>query len=198
MNKLIRYLLQGILYTVPIAITIFVIITITSWVTSMVDFLGISIHPVIDPLLGLIGGIILLIIIGALGSSIFFYPIFQRVDHIIEKTPFLKIVYTSVKDLLSAFVGQKKKFNKPVIVKMCDNPPLEKLGFITQSSLSELGISGKKVAVYFPLSYSLSGDLFIVPEEYVKPVNVPATEFMKFIISGGVTEIDDNTPNQQE
>lgn len=192
MNKLIRYLLQGILFTVPVAITVYVIISITNWVGNTVDFLGISIHPFIDPLLGLIGGIVLLITIGAVGSSIFFYPLFKRIEHLIEKTPFLKIVYSSVKDLLSAFVGQKKKFNKPVIVKVSEHPSMEKLGFITQNSLKDLGISGNKVAVYFPLSYSLSGDLFIVPEENVKALNVPSAEFMKFIISGGVTEIDEH------
>lgn len=193
MNKIIRYLLQGILFTVPVAITVYVIVTITKWVGSGVDFLGISIHPLIDPLLGLIGGVLILITIGAIGSSIFFYPLFKRIEHLIEKTPFLKIVYTSVKDLLSAFVGQKKKFNKPVIVKVSENPLMEKMGFITQSSLKDLGIAENKVAVYFPLSYSLSGDLFIVPAENVKAVNVPSAEFMKFIISGGVTELDELT-----
>jgi uncharacterized membrane protein len=193
MNKIIRYLLQGILFTVPVAITVYVIVTITNWVGSAVDLLGISIHPLIDPLLGLIGGVTTLIIIGAIGSSIFFYPLFKRIELLIEKTPFLKIVYTSVKDLLSAFVGQKKKFNKPVIVKVSENPLMEKMGFITQSNLKDLGIAENKVAVYFPLSYSLSGDLFIVPVENIKLVNVPAAEFMKFIISGGVTEIDEHT-----
>ncbi len=193
MNKIIRYLLQGILFTVPVAITVYVIVTITNWVGSAVDLLGISIHPLIDPLLGLIGGVTILIIIGAIGSSIFFYPLFKRIEHLIEKTPFLKIVYTSVKDLLSAFVGQKKKFNKPVIVKVSENPLMEKMGFITQSTLKDLGIAENKVAVYFPLSYSLSGDLFIVPAENIKVVNVPAAEFMKFIISGGVTEIDEHS-----
>jgi uncharacterized membrane protein len=197
MKKLIRYLLQGILFTLPVSITVYVIITITKWVGSAVDFLGISIHPLIDPLLGLIGGVIVLVTVGAIGSSLFFYPLFKRIEHLIEKTPFLKIVYTSVKDLLSAFVGQKKKFNKPVIVKVSEHPLMEKLGFITQSSLKDLGISGGKVAVYFPLSYSLSGDLFIIPEENVKPVNVPSAEFMKFIISGGVTEIDDYVESNQ-
>jgi uncharacterized membrane protein len=193
MNKIIRYLLQGILFTVPVAITVYVIVTITNWVGSAVDLLGISIHPLIDPLLGLIGGVTALIIIGAIGSSIFFYPLFKRIELLIEKTPFLKIVYSSVKDLLSAFVGQKKKFNKPVIVKVSENPLIEKMGFITQSNLKDLGIAENKVAVYFPLSYSLSGDLFIVSVENIKLVNVPAAEFMKFIISGGVTEIDEHT-----
>ncbi|MCC6252679.1 MAG: DUF502 domain-containing protein [Bacteroidia bacterium] len=195
MNKIIRYLLQGILFTVPVAITFYIIISISKWVGMFVDFLGVSIHPIVDPLFGLIGGVLFLIMIGALSSSIFFYPIFNRIEQLIEKTPFLKIVYSSVKDLLSAFVGQKKKFNQPVIVKINENPPIERLGFITQNSLEDLHISENKVAVYFPLSYSLSGDLIIVSSSYVKPVPVPAAEFMKFIVSGGVTKIDEKDTN---
>jgi uncharacterized membrane protein len=190
MARLLRYLFQGIIITVPIAITLAVILKISAWIADLVAVLGISIHPLVDPLLGLIGVVMILIIVGGLGSSIFFYPIFKRLEHVIEKTPFLKIVYSSVKDLLSAFVGQKKKFNQPVIVTMSENPSLEKLGFITHQSLTDLGLPEGKVAVYFPLSYSLSGDLFIVPSTAVRTVNVPAAEFMKFIISGGVTDID--------
>ena len=93
MNKIIRYLLQGILFTVPVAITVYVIVTITNWVGSAVDLLGISIHPLIDPLLGLIGGVTTLIIIGAIGSSIFFYPLFKRIELLIEKTPFLNLIF---------------------------------------------------------------------------------------------------------
>ena len=197
MKKIIRYLLQGVLITIPVAITLFVIFSISNYIGHIVDLLGISIHPLVDPFIGLIGVVVVLVIVGALGSSIFFYPLFKRIEDLIEKTPFLKIVYTSVKDLLSAFVGQKKKFNKPVIVTMSENPPMQKLGFITQSNLKDLGIEDHKVAVYFPLSYSLSGDLFIVPVSSVKVVNVPAAEFMKFIISGGVTELDEHLENQE-
>ncbi len=190
MKRLIRYLLQGILYTVPLFITIWVIAQIIFSVGSAVEKIGISIHPAIDPLIGIIAVSVFLILLGALGSSLLFYPLFNRFEVLIEKAPLVKIIYTSVKDLLSAFVGQKKKFNKPVIVTLNLQPEIERLGYITRKSLEDLHIKEGKVAVYLPLSYSLSGDLIIVSKEYVRPIEVNSTELMKFIVSGGVTDIE--------
>lgn len=190
MKRLARYLLQGILYTVPLFITIWVIAQIIFSVGDAVKSIGISIHPAIDPLLGIIAVAVFLILLGALGSSLLFYPLFNRFEVLIEKAPLVKIIYTSVKDLLAAFVGQKKKFNKPVIVTLNLNPEIERLGYITRKSLEDLNIKEGKVAVYLPLSYSLSGDLIIVSKEHVRPVDVNSTELMKFIVSGGVTDIE--------
>ena len=122
--------------------------------------------------------------------AMFFISILLGFEVLIEKAPLVKIIYTSVKDLLSAFVGQKKKFNKPVIVTLNLQPEIERLGYITRKSLEDLHIKEGKVAVYLPLSYSLSGDLIIVSKEYVRPIEVNSTELMKFIVSGGVTDIE--------
>ena len=114
MNKLFRYFLQGLLYTVPIFITVYVIYQIISSVGGIVHSLGIHIHPLIDPFIGFFSVIILVIIMGMVGSSLILRPFFTMVDHNLERAPLIKTIYTSVKDLLSAFVGKKKRFNKPV------------------------------------------------------------------------------------
>lgn len=49
-----------------------------------------------------------------------------------------------------------------------------------------LGIESEKVAVYFPHSYNFSGELFIVPAKQVKKLDAPPADVMKFIVSGGV------------
>ncbi|NJK97636.1 MAG: DUF502 domain-containing protein [Bacteroidales bacterium] len=89
---------------------------------------------------------------------------------------------------MEAFVGKEKKFNQPVLVKVNTISELEKLGFITESDLSDLGIKDK-VAVYFPHSYNFSGELFIVPVNQITQLDVPAGNLMKFIVSGGVTKM---------
>jgi uncharacterized membrane protein len=89
---------------------------------------------------------------------------------------------------MEAFVGKEKKFNQPVLVKVNLNSDLEKLGFVTQTDLSDLKIKDK-VAVYFPHSYNFSGELFIVPKENITPLDVNSGELMKFIVSGGVTKV---------
>ena len=112
-------------------------------------------------------------------------------DLFIVKSPLIKIIYTSLKDLVSAFVGQKKRFNEPVLVKLSKDSNLEKIGFITNKDLKMLGQPNEKVAVYLPHSYAWSGNLFIVKTESLSPINASSTDVMKFIISAGVTQIDE-------
>ena len=145
-RKAAVYFFQGALFTIPIAITIYFLFKILITVGSVIEVLGVKIHPLIDPFLGVILVVVSLIIIGAVGSIIFFRPIFIFLDKLIEKAPLIKTIYSSIKDLMSAFVGQKKRFNKPVLVRMNDNPVIEKLGYVTNEDLSDLNISPEKIA----------------------------------------------------
>ncbi|MES1222725.1 MAG: DUF502 domain-containing protein [Bacteroidota bacterium] len=190
MNRLFRYFLQGLLFTVPIFITLYVIYQIISSVGGVVHSLGIHIHPVVDPFIGFFSVIILVIIMGMVGSSLILQPFFKIIDHNIERAPLIKTIYSSVKDLLSAFVGKKKRFNKPVLVMTNRNPEVQKIGFVTNEDLTELHINKEKVAVYLPYSYAFSGMLIIVDRENISLINASSAEVMKFIISGGVTDID--------
>ena len=101
--------------------------------------------------------------------------------------PFVKIIYTSVKDFMEAFVGDKKKFNSPVLVEL--TPGIFKPGFITQQDVSKLGLAGY-CAVYFPHSYAFSGNLFFIDKQKIKTYNGNSTDFMKFTVSGGVTDME--------
>jgi len=189
MNKLIRYFLQGLLLISPIAITIYAIYVSFEFVDGLLiqyltDLIGFKI-----PGLGLLIILIFITLIGIIGSSILLKPILNSLDRIISQAPLVKIIYTSIKDFMSAFVGKDKKFTEPVLVKFDKNIDLERLGFITQHDLTGLGIEANKVAVYLPHSYTFSGNLVIVPVENIKPLNANSTEVMKFIVTAGVTAI---------
>jgi uncharacterized membrane protein len=105
-----------------------------------------------------------------------------------EKAPLIKVIYSSVKDLLSAFVGKERKFDKPVLVHLDKGGILSRLGFITSENLDDLGIKDR-VSVYLPSSYGVLGELYIVPAERVTPLDINSADVMKFIVSGGVTKI---------
>jgi uncharacterized membrane protein len=189
MNKLIRYFLQGLLLLSPVAITIYAIVVTFQYIDGLLlqdltDLIGFKI-----PGLGIIIIVTFITLIGVLGSSILIKPMLNSIDNFISRAPLVKIIYTSIKDFMSAFVGKEKKFTEPVLVKMSKDSDLEKIGFITQRDLSALGIESGKVAVYMPFSYALSGSLFIVPVENIKPLNANSTEVMKFVVSAGVTTI---------
>ncbi|MBL7889740.1 MAG: DUF502 domain-containing protein [Bacteroidetes bacterium] len=191
MTKIVRYFIQGLIITVPVGITAIVVYKVFDWVRSLFSMFGTIISPVIDPFIILATALILIFLMGLLGSSIVLRPLFSLLDNTLEQTPVVKTVYSSIKDFMSAFVGSKKRFNKPVLVTINKENNIQQLGFITKEDLSELNLSKNCVAVYMPLSYSISGNLLIVPTDHITVVDASSAEVMKFIVSGGVTDIDD-------
>jgi len=178
LKKLINFFLKGLLVCLPILLTYYVV----SSVVLSVD----KIIPINIPGIGFIVVIVGVTLIGWVGSSIISKPLFNLIDDFLSSLPFIKIIYTSVKDLMEAFVGEKKKFSKPVIVEFTEG--VYKPGFITQDDLFEINLPGL-VGVYFPHSYAFSGNLFFIDKAKIKPYDGNPTDFMKFIVSGGVTEI---------
>jgi uncharacterized membrane protein len=190
MKTIIRYFFQGLLIMVPAGISIFFIYYIFSKTGQLLDYIGVSVNPYIDPVIGALAVTGFIILVGMVGSTILVQPLLLVLDRVAEKTPLFKTVYGSVKDLMSAFVGNKKKFNRPVMVTMNRENNIRQLGFITSTDLRELGIREGQVAVYIPMSYSISGNLIIVPREQVEEIEAPSAETLKFIVSGGIAHID--------
>ena len=182
MKKFINYFLQGLLYIVPITVTLYVVV----WTFQKID----GILPFQFPGLGLIIIISLITIIGFLGSAVITSPINAFFQNLLKRAPLLKTIYSSVKDLMSTFVGNKKGFSEPVLVKIYENSTIERIGFITNEDVESLNIAKGKVLVYMPHSYAISGQLFVVEKKNVSPIDKSSAEIMKLIVSGGVVEID--------
>jgi len=142
------------------------------------------------PGLGFLLVVVMVTFLGWISSSFIVSRIVSVLDKVLEQTPGIKYIYSSVKDFLEAFGGNRKKFDKPVLVSV-DAADTWRVGFITQNDVAQFGLLGH-VAVYIPLSYALTGVVYFVPKEKVKPLtNMNSAEAMKFVISGGVTQLDD-------
>lgn len=189
-KQLLSWFLQGLLFTAPVALTVYILYVSFTVVDGILTDVILSIFGFRIPGLGLIVILGSITLIGFLGSSIVFRPLLSYLDKLISQAPLVKIIYTSIKDFMSAFVGKEKRFTEPVLVKVSRDANLEKMGFVTKRDLSNLGISSGKVAVYLPHSYNFSGNLFIVPVENITPLDAPPSEVMKFIVSAGVTSIE--------
>ena len=190
--RLAKYFLQGLLFITPLAMTIYALWWMFRFIDDLLldqvtQFVGFPI-----PGLGILVIASCITFIGFLGSTIVFYPIIRYFDRMISRMPLISIIYNSFKDFMSALVGKDKKFNEPVLVKLSKDADLERIGYITQKDLSQLGIGKDKVAVYFPYSYAISGSLFIVPAENVRPIHASPAEVMKFVVSAGVTRIKES------
>ncbi len=188
MKKLVRYFLQGLLYLAPTAITIYIVYLVFRFIDGPIRLYIVDILDIDIPGTGILVILVAITLLGFIGQTILFRPVRLLIDKIMINAPLVKVIYSSIKDLLSAFVGKEKKFNQPVLVKVNLISDLEKMGFITQTDLSDLGVKDK-ASVYFPHSYNFSGEMFIVPTEHITPLDIPAAEAMKFIVSGGVTKV---------
>jgi uncharacterized membrane protein len=190
MKKIINYFLQGLLFIVPISVTIFTVV----WSFRKIDdILGLYLNkkfPDFDvPGIGFVVLFILITLIGMGGNKLISSPFNSLFKKILEKAPLLKTIYTSVKDLMKTFVGGKKGFDQAVLVKIYENSTIERLGFITNEDLDKLNISKGKVLVYLPHSYAISGQLFVVEKKNLTLIDSSSSDIMKLIVSGGVTEI---------
>ncbi|OFX27693.1 MAG: hypothetical protein A2041_09065 [Bacteroidetes bacterium GWA2_31_9b] len=186
MKKLVAFFFQGLLYMAPIGITVFILYKAFFLVDDIFKPVLFKIFGFHIPGAGFIILFILITLLGYFGQTFIAKPIKIIINHFLDRAPLVKAFYTSVKDFLSAFVGKDKKFNQPVLVKVNLISDLEKIGFVTRENLSDLGVEGKKVAVYFPHSYNFSGELFIVPADQVKRIDGAPADVMKFVVSGGV------------
>lgn len=179
MKRLVGYFFKGILISVPIILTAYIIYKMFVVLDELLPY-----HPF--PGAGIIIIFIAVSFIGILGNTLIARQLNEWFHHLIKKLPLLRTIYSAIKDLLSAFVGEKRKFNSPVLVKLSKESNIQKLGFITQDDLSSLGMDEKKVAVYLPHSYAFSGNLFVVDRENITTIKASSAEVMKFIVSGGV------------
>lgn len=192
MKKLAKFFFQGLLYVVPVGVTLYVIVFAFIWIDGLLRDLEVFQHePYAQfnfPGLGLLVIILCITLIGFFGQKLITAPIENRFERGLKKAPLVKVIYTSVKDLLSAFVGKERKFEQPVLVTLDQEGILQRFGFITASDLEEIGIQNK-IAVYLPSSYGILGELYVVPAQNVKPIDAHPADVMKFIVSGGVAKI---------
>jgi uncharacterized membrane protein len=178
-RRLANYFLRGLLITAPAAVTIWLCWVAVRWVDSIV---GIPF-----PGLGLVVAVAGITLIGALASNLVTRTLLATADQLLAKLPFVRLLYTSIKDLLNAFVGEKRRFNRPVRARIGEGEAeVYVLGFMTSDSVDHLGLEGQ-VAVYVPFSYSVAGHILILPAARVSPLTVDAADAMAFILSGGVT-----------
>ncbi|MEI6190084.1 MAG: DUF502 domain-containing protein [Chitinophagia bacterium] len=207
LSALAQLLFQGVVVLAPIGVTIWVVVSLFNWVDNFLPNLLHFISPVqfaevngqVPKVtgLGFLVAIILVLLVGWLSSLFFVERLMSIFDKLLEKTPGVKIIYSSVKDFLEAFAGNKKKFDEPVLVNV-DSTDVWRIGFITQKSTEHFGLK-EFVTVYVPHSYAISGITYIVSPERIKkmPKGVNASEAMKYVVSGGVTTVDEMQQKDQ-
>jgi len=178
MARLLNYFLKGLVLLAPLAITLYVCVRVFATIDG---WLGLPI-----PGVGFIATVALITLFGFLASSFLTRRMLSVVEGVLERLPFVRLLYSSTRDLLNAFVGEKRRFDKPVIVAPFPGSQARAIGFVTQETLTSMGMD-EQVAVYLPQSYNFAGSLLIFPASAVEPLDADSADVMAFIVSGGVT-----------
>src|SRR5262245_33925527 len=183
-STLAKYFLRGLIVVAPIAVTVIAV----RWTFAEIDT-WINVEPLLNrkvPGAGFVVTVVAITVVGFLASNFATRWLFLALEEMLERTPLVKLIYSSLKDIVGAFVGEKKKFNQPVIVALTKDGEISTFGFVTRPGLAELGMH-RYVAVYVPQAYNIGGNVITVPEDRVKPLDADPGSVMTFIVSGGVT-----------
>jgi uncharacterized membrane protein len=178
MKQLARYFVRGCLVLAPLAATVYILYLIFTTIDQLM--------PIGVPGLGFTLTLLIITAVGFLTSNVIGKTVVSTAEHLLKQVPLVKLVYTSLKDLVSAVVGDKRRFDAPVAVSILPGAEVRALGFVTRESLEALDCP-HHVAVYFPQSYNFAGNLLVVPRAQVEPLHVNPGDIMTFVVSGGVT-----------
>ncbi len=182
-RTLLRYFVQGVLILAPIAVTGYLLF----WLFEMID-------GILRPYFNIAGiGFILIIafviLIGWVSSNFLMGSLINFFDHLMERTPGIKFIYTSVKDFFEAFAGDKKKFDKAVLANVFSED-VWIVGFMTDEEMQKFDLGNEHVAVYVPQSYNFAGQLYILPRTKVRKIEkLNSGESMKYAVTGGVVDL---------
>ncbi len=182
-RKLLNLFLRGLLVVLPVALTIGILFWILGLLGSVLHLNNLSPGAII---IYLSGGVALITLIGKVTEGVVAQQVISFLEGIIEKAPGLSWIFGTTKDVTKAFVGKEKKFTKPVKVRITEYH--WRFGFLTEEDLSEIGLPDY-CTVYLPMSYAITGELIVAKKIDVEPIDVDSGALMKFIVSGGVTEI---------
>jgi len=188
MKFLLKNFLNGVLTIVPIILAFYVFYKVFSFFDGL---LGKYLKPYLQdsyiPGIGILCTMILITFLGWLSTQYISGRIIKLIDRLLESLPFIKTVYSVIKDTIASFVGEKRSFSKVVLVQL-PNTGMKCIGFITSEEV-ETFLSPLKdhVAVYIPQTFQVAGITCLVPKEQIQVLDVKPEDAMKFVLSGGMT-----------
>jgi uncharacterized membrane protein len=178
---IVKYFFRGLLICVPILVTVFILL----WAFTTVDKVFRDLLRIPFPGLGILATISAILLIGLLASNFLGKKLFEIIEKVFTKLPLVKLLYSSIKDIVEAFAGEQKKFDKPVIASIGAGGA-KVMGFVTSQTLEHLGLTDY-VAVYLPQSYNFAGNVLLFKKDSIQPLDIDSSKAMSFIVSGGVS-----------
>ncbi len=178
MKRLFGYFARGCLVLVPLLLTVIAFVTI---IRQMDHWLGVS-----TPGLGLAIALCGTTLVGFLASQYLGRRLYLIFDRWMGRVPGVSLVYGSIRDIVSALIGEKAAFGTAVLVRLDPRSEVRVVGFLTRESAPFPAVK-EHVTVYVPQAYNIGGQVLLLPKSQIEPLDVPSTEALTFVLSGGAT-----------
>ncbi len=185
-----NYFLSGILFFVPLVITIVVI-------KAIFNFLDNLLLPYLKPYFGYwLPGIGILIILGLIlltGMLVTNYmgrKLFQFGEKLVLHIPLVKSIYGSVKQILQTFSGQEKQLSKKVVLVEYPRENVWSVGLVNGEIIHPQTREEMFSILIIAAINPASGFFIMVPKDKVVMLDITVEEAMKWIVSGGIITPD--------
>lgn len=175
MKLLGKYFIRGILILLPVVVTLYIVFSVLKVLNQMGSFL----LPLKIPGVGVLLSIGIILVVGYLGSFYLGEKLLDKVEGLLKKAPGIGKLYSAIKDTIYSLIGDKKSFNKVV---MLERGGIKTLAFLTKEKCFLEG----HVVLYIPMAFQVSGYTVVVPREEVTEIDMEAEEALRFMLSAGI------------
>jgi uncharacterized membrane protein len=193
MRRLRHYFATGLLITLPVFFTLYLIFVIVRFIDGiwgkiinyyLVKYLGFAI-----PGLGFILGIITVIVVGFVATNIFGKRLIQMLERWFLKFPFIRQIYPAARQIVDSFLSKESPAFKKVVLVEYPSKGLWAIGFLTNDSFKEANEKSGRDLVHVMVATTpspLTGFLALIPREEIKILDISIEEGIKLIVSGGI------------
>ena len=184
--KLQRWFLTGVILLAPAYITVIVIV----WLFDHLDAplrsaIGAVLPRLAGPGVGVAATFLLILGVGAVASTFVVKTVFEWIERALENIPVIRTLYTGVKQLLSPFSPEESAKLQRVVIVEWPGSDLYSLGFLVKPDAC-VGPDGRMMSsVLLPSNHLHLGNVVLVPESKIHPVDMTIEQGIKFLVSMG-------------
>lgn len=179
----------GLVVVLPVFATVWLVLFIIEWITGPASTL---IGPGMPQLFSFVVTIIFIILVGLIAKNYVGKIILNFVESVFVKIPIIGAIYTSSKQIISAFSLKDTKNLVPVLVEY-PRKDLWALGFITQENVAGINLQdgsefgNNQLAVFIPTTPNPTSGYFVYSDkDAIKRLDMSVEQSIKLLMSAGV------------
>lgn len=187
--KIRTWFIYGIIVVLPVAVSVWVILTLINVVSIPLNLLSQEKFPTI---LSFFLSLFSITLIGLFGKNFIGKTLLKPIEILMTRMPLINIIYKSTKQIVSSFAVQDKKDLKPVLIEY-PRKGLHAIGFVTKSFVTGLkNIKGKdlgkdKVPVLIPTTPNPTSGFFVyVNKNDIEYLDMNVEDSIRVLMSAGV------------